>query len=151
VTENFSASDLNFAIISLTFWLKLTLTLSVLGIDFSWMKDRKFGSFLCTTNAVESRVARLILMQCTKTEKNIPNDHKIYQMAVKHTKTPRYRPTGHKMYQHLPVQDPPKFTQIRIFGLKIYHLATLVESRSRSYDRELQRQRCKKFTTPRVA
>jgi hypothetical protein len=24
------------------------------------------------------------------------------------------------------LQDPPKFTQIRIFGLKIYHLATLV-------------------------
>jgi hypothetical protein len=26
---------------------------------------------------------------------------------------------------HLPLQDPPKFTQIRRFGLKIYHLATL--------------------------
>jgi hypothetical protein len=24
------------------------------------------------------------------------------------------------------LQDPPKFTQIDIFGLKIYHLATLV-------------------------
>jgi hypothetical protein len=24
------------------------------------------------------------------------------------------------MYQHLPLQDPPKFTQIGIFGLKIY-------------------------------
>jgi hypothetical protein len=30
------------------------------------------------------------------------------------------------MYQHLPLQDPPKFTQIGIFGLKICHLATLV-------------------------
>jgi hypothetical protein len=29
------------------------------------------------------------------------------------------------MYQHHPLQDPPKFTQIGIFGLKIYHLATL--------------------------
>jgi hypothetical protein len=31
-----------------------------------------------------------------------------------------------KSYQHLPLQDLPKFTQIRIFGLKINHLATLV-------------------------
>jgi hypothetical protein len=29
------------------------------------------------------------------------------------------------MYQHLPLQDPPKFTQIWIFGLKTDHLATL--------------------------
>jgi hypothetical protein len=27
--------------------------------------------------------------------------------------------------QQLPLQDLPKFTQIGIFGLKIYHLATL--------------------------
>jgi hypothetical protein len=40
------------------------------------------------------------------TGKNIPNDHKIYQ--------------------HPRLQDPPKFTQIEIFGFKIYHLATLV-------------------------
>jgi hypothetical protein len=30
------------------------------------------------------------------------------------------------MYQHLPLQDPPKVTQIWIFGLKTNHLATLV-------------------------
>jgi hypothetical protein len=30
------------------------------------------------------------------------------------------------MYQHLPLQDPQKFTQIGIFGLKICHLATMV-------------------------
>jgi hypothetical protein len=29
------------------------------------------------------------------------------------------------MYRHRPLQDPPKFTQIGIFGLNIYHLATL--------------------------
>jgi hypothetical protein len=34
-------------------------------------------------------------------------------MAIKYT------------YQHLPLPDPPKFTQIGIFGLKINHLATL--------------------------
>jgi hypothetical protein len=32
------------------------------------------------------------------------------------------------MYQNLSLQDPPKFTQIGIFGLKIYHLATLFQS-----------------------
>jgi hypothetical protein len=31
-----------------------------------------------------------------------------------------------KIYQHLSLQDTPKFTQIGIFGLKIYDLATLV-------------------------
>jgi hypothetical protein len=32
-----------------------------------------------------------------------------------------------KIYQHLPLQDPTKFTQIWIFGLKyMFHLATLV-------------------------
>jgi hypothetical protein len=30
-----------------------------------------------------------------------------------------------KIDQHLPLQDPPKFTQIVIFGLKMRHLATL--------------------------
>jgi hypothetical protein len=30
------------------------------------------------------------------------------------------------MYQHLPFQDPAKFTQIGIFGLKIFHLAALL-------------------------
>jgi hypothetical protein len=30
------------------------------------------------------------------------------------------------MYQHLPLQDPQNITQIWIFGLKIYHLATPV-------------------------
>jgi hypothetical protein len=30
------------------------------------------------------------------------------------------------MNKDLPLQDPTKFTQIGIFGLKIYHLATLI-------------------------
>jgi hypothetical protein len=29
------------------------------------------------------------------------------------------------VYQNLPLQDPEKFTQFVIFGLKIYHLAAL--------------------------
>jgi hypothetical protein len=36
------------------------------------------------------------------------------------------RPNGHKIYQYYPLQDPPKFTQIGIFGLKENHLATLL-------------------------
>jgi hypothetical protein len=62
--------------------------------------------------------------------KNIPNGLKIYQnghkytkMGIKYTYWPQNRPNVQKL-QHLPLQDPPKFTQIVIFGLKIYHLAT---------------------------
>jgi hypothetical protein len=51
----------------------------------------------------------------------IQNDHKIYQSAIKQLNGPN----GQKMYQHLPLQDPQNFTQIGIFGLKLYHLATL--------------------------
>jgi hypothetical protein len=29
------------------------------------------------------------------------------------------------MYQHVPLQDPPKYTQIGMFGMKINYLATL--------------------------
>jgi hypothetical protein len=64
----------------------------------------------------------------TKWPQNIPNGHKIYQMATKYTKCPNDRPKGHKMHTHVPFQDPPKFTQFRIFGLKICHLATLSHS-----------------------
>jgi hypothetical protein len=46
-------------------------------------------------------------------------------MATKYTKWPKNRPKGHKIYQNLPLQEPPKFTQIGILGLKISHLATL--------------------------
>jgi hypothetical protein len=35
------------------------------------------------------------------------------------------RPNGHEIYQDFPLQDPPKFIQIGIFGLKTNHLATL--------------------------
>jgi hypothetical protein len=36
------------------------------------------------------------------------------------------RPNSQKYtYQHLPLEVTPKFTQSRIFGLKISHLATL--------------------------
>jgi hypothetical protein len=46
-------------------------------------------------------------------------------MAVKYTKWLYIRPNGRKIDQHCPFQVPPKCTQIGIFGLKIYYLATL--------------------------
>jgi hypothetical protein len=56
--------------------------------------------------------------KCTKLPKNI-------QMALKYIKWPSNRPNVHKIYQSLPLQGPTKFTQIGIFGLKTFHLATL--------------------------
>jgi hypothetical protein len=50
----------------------------------------------------------------------------IYQNGVKNI------PNDHKICQHLPLQCPPKFTQIGIFGLKIYRLATLKKIPERS-------------------
>jgi hypothetical protein len=49
----------------------------------------------------------------TKWPQSIPNGQKIDQIDIKY------------VYRHLPLQVPPKFTQIGIFGLKICHLATL--------------------------
>jgi hypothetical protein len=56
------------------------------------------------------------MVQRTKTGENIPNDHKIYQMAIKYFQWPKNRPNGHKIYEHFPLHDPPKFIQIGIFG-----------------------------------
>jgi flavorubredoxin len=83
-------------------------------------------------------------VQHAKTGKNIPNDHKINQMATKYTEWSQNIPNGRKIYQmavhkiyqkivhricqHLPTQDPPKSNQIGSFGLKIYNLATLVKT-----------------------
>jgi hypothetical protein len=47
----------------------------------------------------------------------LPNGLKIYKLAVLYSKRL-------KICQPFPIQGPPKFTQIAIFGLKIYHLAT---------------------------
>jgi hypothetical protein len=65
------------------------------------------------------RVARFFLVQRTKTGKIYQITIKyIYQMAVKYNKRTQKD-------QHLPLQVPPKFTQIRLFGLKLFHLAAL--------------------------
>jgi hypothetical protein len=63
--------------------------------------------------------------KCTKWPQNIPNGHNIYQMAIAFTNWTQNRPNGHTLYQHLPLQDPPKYTQFGIYSLKINHLATL--------------------------
>jgi hypothetical protein len=57
---------------------------------------------------------------------NVPNYHKLCQMSIKYNKRPQNGRSVRKVYQHLQLQDPPKFTQIWIFGLKTNHLATLV-------------------------
>jgi hypothetical protein len=43
-----------------------------------------------------------------QTTTKLPNDHNIPI------------PKDHKMYQRFPIQGPPKFSQIGIFGSKIY-------------------------------
>jgi hypothetical protein len=48
----------------------------------------------------------------------IPSDHKIYQTALKYS-------SGHKIKQLFIFQGSQKYTQVEIFGMKIYHLATL--------------------------
>jgi hypothetical protein len=53
-----------------------------------------------------------------KREKIYQNNLKIYQMAQNKPYGYKIKQIGHKIYQHLQLQDPPKFTQIRIFGLK---------------------------------
>jgi hypothetical protein len=45
---------------------------------------------------------------------NIPNEHKTFQTASKHI----------NMFS--PIQCPPEYAKIGIFGMKINHLATLV-------------------------
>jgi hypothetical protein len=47
----------------------------------------------------------------------IPKQEKIYQMAIKYTNWPQNRPNGNIIYQRLPLQDPPKFTQIVFWGV----------------------------------
>jgi hypothetical protein len=46
-------------------------------------------------------------------------------MVIKYFQWSKNRPNGHKRSQDFPLQDPPKFTQSGIFGLKTNHLATL--------------------------
>jgi hypothetical protein len=71
------------------------------------------------------RVARFFSVHYTKSGKNIPNDHKIYQMAIKTTKWPYSIRNSHKICEQFLLQGPPKCTQIWFLGMKIFHLANL--------------------------
>jgi hypothetical protein len=69
---------------------------------------------------------------------------KIYQIATKLPNGNKNVPRGRNIFQtdieytHLfPLKDPPKFTQIGIFGLKINHLATLICTFGSSPRREI--------------
>jgi hypothetical protein len=61
--------------------------------------------------------------------KNIPNDHEMYQTAIRYTKWQSNIPNGHKYTNILHAfQGPPKYAQIGIFDLKRNHLARKVGS-----------------------
>jgi hypothetical protein len=70
----------------------------------------------------------------------VNNNNIFHKTATKFTKCPLNisngckicRPIGHKIYQQFPLQDPPKFTQIGIFGLKTNHPATQVDATSQA-------------------
>jgi hypothetical protein len=99
---------------------------SVFRVEYknSFGSEQGCQIFLGTIYQNENIPNKSTYMYFTKWPQNIPNGHKIYNKWMSN------RPNGHKICQHVPLQVPPKFTQIRIFGLKIYHLAT---SRKRNY------------------
>jgi hypothetical protein len=82
---------------------------------------------------VRDQGCQIILGTKYQNGKNIPNYHKLYQMSMKYNKRPQNGPSVHEIYQHLILQDPPKFPQIWIFGLKTNHLATLLGIASNAY------------------
>jgi hypothetical protein len=51
-----------------------------------------------------ARVARFFSVQTYQNGKNIPSDHKLYQIAIKYTTWPKTVPSGHKIFQHFPFQ-----------------------------------------------
>jgi hypothetical protein len=74
---------------------------------------RKHRTKNSNVRCLAHRAARFLLVQQTKTGENIPNNHKIPI-----PKCPQIIPNGLKIYQHLPLKNPPKLTQIRIFGFE---------------------------------
>jgi hypothetical protein len=97
--------------------------------DLSCYNIPKPGKNIPNNNQIYQMTIKYIYQMATKYAKwpqNIPNDHKIHQMTTKYTKWLQNIPNGPKINLHLPLQVPPKFTQIIIFVLKICHLATLL-------------------------
>jgi hypothetical protein len=78
-------------------------------------------------NSLRKNTGPFFYVEHTKTGKNVSNNHKntkwswSIQNGHKNTKC-------HKLYQHLPLQVHPIVSQIGIFSLKKYHLATLFQS-----------------------
>jgi hypothetical protein len=75
---------------------------------------------LCQTfeklRACRTRVARFFLV--VQTYQNRKN------RSIFHYTNGRKIPNARKIYQRIPFQNRPKYTEIGIFGLIIYHLAT---------------------------
>jgi hypothetical protein len=86
-----------------------------------------------------SQGCQIYLVTTYQNGKNVPNNHKIYQISAifipngnkidqisqNTTNGNRIDPNGNKLCQPLPLQELLKFTQFGILGLKIRHLATL--------------------------
>jgi hypothetical protein len=90
------------------------------------IRKKEFGYYEDSNDRLIGRIARFFLVQHTQTGKIYQMSKKyMYKMSVKYVP----RPNGHKIYQHRLLQEPSKFTQIGIFGLKIWHLATLLIAR----------------------
>jgi hypothetical protein len=113
-------------------WATLQEILSqshLVTIPSYFQSDRNNEKLLkCCFSVVPEQGCQIFRGTIYQNGENIPNDHKIYQSALKYTKWPENGPNGHKIYKHRQLQDPPKFTQIGIFGLKVYHLATQYQS-----------------------
>jgi hypothetical protein len=62
--------------------------------------------------------------KCTKRPQSKPNSHKTHQMTIIQKK-----PTEiYQMARNIQTFSIKKYTQIGIFGMQMYHLATLAES-----------------------
>jgi hypothetical protein len=61
---------------------------------------------------------QIVLATNLPKSKNVSNDHKVWQTAVKFTKWPHTIPNCHKILQHFQLKGTTRFTQIGIFGLK---------------------------------
>jgi hypothetical protein len=100
-------------------FLKFWLRSKFIPKSNKYMNGRFKAKPICLSENLRRRVARLFLVQHTNNiQKNIPNGHKIYQIATKYTKCALNRPIGHNICQQRPLQDLRKFTRIGIFGLK---------------------------------
>jgi hypothetical protein len=78
-----------------------------------------YCSALQSTGGGSHQGCQIFLATTYQNGENIP-------ITLNYTQKPLNMPNGSKIYQHLPSQDPPKLTQIGIFGLKTNHLAAQV-------------------------